>query len=207
MNSQASLAEEQKCLFPQKNIGSATYPAGKSVYHWSLSFGAFLWFRFINYMGYEITIYSSLTPGLESLREPDRSFLVLPQPVKLTGIPDSWPMNNFYLLRCTPQSSKLCSEHVAFPLSQRHIPVGACTAETLSEPKYLCCCLSICNCCSHIILTYHPHSSAKLSFQIAGTMRNLRRLHLKIFSQYKCEKKPMKMKSWFKVSGWSARVR
>lgn len=151
--------------------------------------------KFINYVWYEIPIYSSLTPSLKSLGKYDRSFLGLLQPVKLTGINDSLPMNNFYLLRCTPQSSKLCSEHVAFPLNQRHIPVGACTAETLPVPIYLLCCMSICNCCSHTILTYHPHSSAKLSFQIAGTMRNLRRFHSKIYSQNKCQRRTMQVKS------------
>lgn len=132
----------------------------------------------------------------------NRSFLGLSQPVKLTGINNSLLMNNFYLLKCTPQSSKLCSEHVMLPfLWVRGTFLLGLALQKCCQCQCVYSCLSICNCCSHIILTYHPHSSAKLNFQIAGTMRNLRRLHSKVHSQNKCQKRTMKVKSWFKVSG------
>lgn len=97
-------------------------------------------------MWYNSIIYSSLSSILESLGGPKRSPLGLLQLEELPGFHSSLPANPVYLVRCIASAVfQLCSEYVAFPLSQKHIPVGACTTESLSMSMRLLSYLGICN--------------------------------------------------------------
>lgn len=134
----------------------------ESLYFTALYCTEVLCFRPTNYIWYRIIITSYLTLHLESLGRTDRSLLGLTHTVEFSGIHISLPVNHVYLLcALLLWHSKLHSEYVTFPLSQKHIPVGACTTAMLSVPTHLLSRSGICSCYICIILTYPPQSTTK----------------------------------------------
>jgi len=120
------------------------------------------------YKWYINITYSSLLFLLESLWGPDRSFQGLPQTKKLPGFHISLPAKVYYLYT-TPDFAV----SVTFPLSQKHNPVGACTAESLSMPMYFFSYIGICNCCN---LSLWPIIIFQQSSEVSRFFRNIRNI-------------------------------